>query len=351
MTQSPKTEPSKNTFAAQVAAALQQRGYQVHPRVGIAGCFIDLAIVDPDAPGRYVLGIECDGPSYEDARSARDRDRLRKAVLEDHGWLLHRVWSVDWLHRPQEQLDRLVQTIEDAKTQLATEQDEATQRARARLEIFTLERDGQVEMGLNTSAVTEPKRTPYVEAALQRPSQIELHETPTGLLADLVHRIVQIESPVHSDEIIVRLRTIYCLQRSGPRIQLAAERAITTSVRSGSLLLDQNILSIPGLTAKVRDRSHVSSPGLRKPELLSAEEIQAAILSLVAESFGATQDEIVRGVSRAFGYASTSAQLRGVICQSLASLELRSEIVHRGALYVGIVELPATVRDVKRGRG
>lgn len=72
MNQSPKTEPSNNTFASQVAA-LQQRGYQVHPRVGIAGCFLDLTIVDPDAPGRYVLGIECDGPSYEDARSTATR--------------------------------------------------------------------------------------------------------------------------------------------------------------------------------------------------------------------------------------------------------------------------------------
>ncbi len=334
MTQSLKTEPSKNTFASLVAAALQQRGYQVLPRVGIAGCFLDLAIVDPDAPGRYVLGIECDGPSYKDARSARDRDRLRKAVLEDHGWLLHRVWSIDWLHRPQEQLDRLVQRIEEAKTQLATEQDEATQRGKARLEIFTVERDGQVEMGLSTSAIAQPASAPYIEAVLPRPTQVEFHETPTGLLADLVHQIVQIEGPIYSDEVIVRLRTIYGLQRSGPRIQLAAERAIAASIQSGSLLREGNILSIPGIIPKVRDRSQVSTPGLRKPELLPSQEIQTAILELVTESFGATQDEIVRGVSRKFGYASTGKQLRSVICGALADLELRSSVVKRGELHI-----------------
>jgi len=334
MTRSPKTEPSRNTFASQVGAALQQRGYQVHPGVGIAGCFIDLAIVDPATPGRYVLGIECDGPSYENARSARDRNRLRKAVLEDHGWLLHRVWSIDWLHRPQEQLDRLAQTIEEAKTQLATEQAEATQRAGAKLKICTVVRDGQVEMGLSTSTTGQPATAVYVEAALPRPYQTELHETPTGLLADLVYQIVQIEGPVHSDEIVVRLRSIWGLQRSGPRIQLAAERAIQAAIQTQKVVIEEQILSIPGSRPVVRDRSQVSSPGLRRPELLPSQEIQASVLELVKASFGATQDEILRVVSRRFGYASTGAQLRVTILKAIAALESRSTIEKQGELLI-----------------
>lgn len=55
-----------------------------HAQVGIAGFFIDLAVADPERPGRYLLGIECDGAEYHSSRSARDRDRLRLAVLEDH---------------------------------------------------------------------------------------------------------------------------------------------------------------------------------------------------------------------------------------------------------------------------
>ncbi len=50
---------------------------------------------DPEHPGRYLLGIECDGAAYHSSRSARDRDRLRQAVLEDHGWIIHRVWGSD----------------------------------------------------------------------------------------------------------------------------------------------------------------------------------------------------------------------------------------------------------------
>ncbi|WP_270761919.1 hypothetical protein [Klebsiella variicola] len=70
-----------SVFEVQVADALQKAGYQVHPQVGIAGFFIDLAVADPDMPGRYLIGIECDGRAYHSSRSARERDRLRQAVL------------------------------------------------------------------------------------------------------------------------------------------------------------------------------------------------------------------------------------------------------------------------------
>lgn len=81
----------------------------------MAGYRIDLGVVDPDQPGRYCLGIECDGASYHSARSARDRDRLRQAVLEDRGWTIHRIWSTDWFHNPARELQRAVEAIEQAR--------------------------------------------------------------------------------------------------------------------------------------------------------------------------------------------------------------------------------------------
>ena len=93
-------------------------GFEAHPQVGVAGFFVDLGIVDPAKPGRYLLGVECDGAAYHSARSARDRDRLRQAVLEDHGWIVHRIWSTDWFQRPSEELRKLATAIENAAVAL-----------------------------------------------------------------------------------------------------------------------------------------------------------------------------------------------------------------------------------------
>lgn len=85
-------------FEAHVHAVLAAKGYAVEKQIGVAGYFVDLAIKDPIASDRYVLGIECDGAAYHSSRAARDRDRLREQVLAERGWKLHRIWSTEWFY-------------------------------------------------------------------------------------------------------------------------------------------------------------------------------------------------------------------------------------------------------------
>jgi len=111
----PSGREAESPFEEAVSAKLRQSGYRVEHQVGTAGFFIDLAIVDEYRPGRYLLGIECDGKTYHSARSARDRDRLRQEVLENLGWQIHRIWSTDWFRNPRRELQRLERSIEAAK--------------------------------------------------------------------------------------------------------------------------------------------------------------------------------------------------------------------------------------------
>ena len=102
-------------FEEAVRRAVESLGHEVHAQVGIAGFFIDLAVLDRQKKGRYLLGIECDGAAYHSSRSARDRDRLRQDVLEAHGWIIHRIWSTDWFQRPAEELRKVEAAIKRAK--------------------------------------------------------------------------------------------------------------------------------------------------------------------------------------------------------------------------------------------
>lgn len=99
-------------FEEEVYRALADKGWILHKQVGCSGYRIDLAVVDPEAPGRYLLGIECDGANYHRAKTARDRDKLREAVLRDLGWELHRVWSTDWWRDPAREIEKLLVTID-----------------------------------------------------------------------------------------------------------------------------------------------------------------------------------------------------------------------------------------------
>lgn len=101
----------ESEFERLVRARLAEKGFDVTPQVGVAGYFIDLAVRHPRRSG-YLLGIECDGATYHSARSARDRDRLRQQVLERLEWKIYRIWSTDWFHNPDGEMQRLLTHID-----------------------------------------------------------------------------------------------------------------------------------------------------------------------------------------------------------------------------------------------
>lgn len=109
-------EPDSD-FEIAVMNALNQEGFECEPQVGEAGYYIDLAVRDPGQPGRFLMGIECDGATYHSSKSARDRDRLRQSVLEGLGWRIARIWSTDWFKNPQAQLKPIIEELHILKTE------------------------------------------------------------------------------------------------------------------------------------------------------------------------------------------------------------------------------------------
>jgi very-short-patch-repair endonuclease len=308
----PTDEEEQTLFEEAVADAVESLGYQVDRQVGIAGFFIDLAVVDPSQSGRYVLGIECDGAAYHSSRSARDRDRLRQAVLEDHGWIIHRIWSTDWFRQPNDQLRRVAQAIEHARV--------AIRKMNIDLPAADFEVVSESENGLERETILELENRglselsePYSEAFFFVPSNADPHELYTRDMTAIVLRIVEHEGPIHEEEIVTRVRTLWSKGRAGSRIHDAVARAIRALETSKSCVRIDRCLMLPGCNVRVRNRASVSSPTLRKPEHLPTVEIHAAILLLLEANHGAARNEIPTAVARLFGFQSTSSQLKTLL--------------------------------------
>lgn len=337
-----------SVFEEQVAKALQARGLQVHRQVGLAGFYIDLAVADPDRPGRYLLGIECDGTSYHGARSARDRDRLRQSVLESHGWSIHRVWSTDWFQRPAEQLDLIIARVEAAKAEHDAQAMGIAAKRALPFEIVTIEREDVTEIGIAAIVDTTDTVFAYEEATISRPPHIvsELHDAPRGILSGLAEQIVEVEGPVHLDEIVARIRAAWGLKRAGGRIQTAIEQAVDVSARTGRLVRNGDFLSIPGRQATVRDRSSVISTTLRRCEALPPAELERAVLDIVRTHFGATDDQVALAVSRAIGFKSTSSQLRTLIGDVVTAAIAKGWLDRKNSVLVTGAEAPVAAVPV-----
>ncbi|HET7738771.1 MAG TPA: AAA domain-containing protein, partial [Tepidiformaceae bacterium] len=95
-------------FEREVFDALADEGLTLRPRWGASGYRIDVAAQLPGQVDRFILAVECDGPIYAAASSARDRDRIRHEQIERRGWKTHRIWSTDWFMRREEELARVM---------------------------------------------------------------------------------------------------------------------------------------------------------------------------------------------------------------------------------------------------
>ncbi len=372
---------STTAFASSIEHAIQSLGHKVHSQVGSGGFRIELAVVDPERPEQYLLGIDSDGPNYRSARSARDRDRLREAALKDRGWMLERVWAADWHSRPNEELRRLAESIENARrkepSQVARDaivetiepvpsddhtpnaDEEAASDAQSALSsqttqikhevvvdpLLEIDQPTQITNSGSDLRQEEPKSdalssqwaTVYVEAyGLTVPTEEAIHEVSTRQLADIVTKVVQIEAPIHREEIARRVTTLWGLDRTGSRITEAVQRAIEFADGAGGVVLEGEFVFVSQHAhVLVRDRSSTASANLRKLEMISNQEIQTAILQLASEHIGLDPDSAGLLASRAFGFKSTSPKLKERMQNSTLRMVQEGRIVLRdGRLYI-----------------
>ena len=308
-------------FEEAVAARLRTLGHDVEHQIGSAGFFIDLAVVDPAKPGRYLLGIECDGASYHSARSARDRDRLRQQVLEGLGWRIHRIWSTDWFRDPEQELDRVEVAVRLARTAAV---------------IPAPVPEPEPEKPLERAPEPEPEAlaptTPYTVANLEIGQLWQpLHETSPGQLADWIGRVVEVESPVNLDEVTLRVREAVGVGRSGSRIRKQMRLGASVGVNQGLYRIDAgDFLWRPDHEAvEVRRRDGDTPHSLRNPWRIAPEEIGTALVHAVRVSYGIAPADAVREAIRLFGFKRAGPKIVGrfrlVLDQLLASGDLERE--------------------------
>jgi very-short-patch-repair endonuclease len=293
-------------FEEAVMEALRQVGYEVQPQVGSAGFFIDIAVVDKNQPGRYLLGIECDGATYHSARSARDRDRLRQQVLEGLGWKIHRIWSTDWFRDPVAELKKTVAAIEVARLSPGGLRPAQPPVSRNSASAAAIQRD--TEQKRPARAQELPK---YVVAKISVNTQgMRLDELGPGLLADYIAQVVKVEGPVHVEEVFRRITNGAGLSRTGTRIEEALRSACASAQRQGLVYREGHFLW-PSSEMKTVLRSRAGVAGVSpKLEMIAAEEIGAAITRVIADAHGLEQEKVFLAACQLFGYARVGEEMR-----------------------------------------
>lgn len=313
-------------FEEIIAQSLRDNGYIVREKVGSAGFYIDLAIVDNDNPGRYILGICCDGKSYETAKSARDRDRLRTIVLEGMGWKLFNVWSTDWFRNPQGELRLLIETIENAKNQVE-HNDALEEELMEDLKNLVREEPEEIDNSI-------PR---YIKASL--PIEVchqEIHTYSLGKLGAWIHEVVKIESPVHFEEMARRIADANGISKIGSRVRASITDAVNYAITTGLIKKkDEFLWHFEDHLPVIRDRS-LLSPNSKKLSLISDEEMNLAIIKVVDSSIAIQPDNAVILIAKLFGFARVTEDMRNHILLSIIKA-VKSEIVKKDGDFLKLI--------------
>lgn len=322
---------SQPSFEEVVANALREKGYTVVPKVGSSTFSIDLAVVDDKRPGRYLVGIICDGPSYHQARAARDRDRLRQQVLQQNlNWRIHRIWSTDWFRHPEQELQRMVEVIEAAKE--SSEEEKSFTFLNNHKDPVIREEE---TLPYNTTSQSEEYLFTQLNIRGAIRHAYDLHEVPLLTLIEWVVQIVITEAPVHIDVVMQRIGEAYEVNRLGRRIKASIENAIDYATKYGSIRRQENFLWYKevGKLQTVRNRSQLPN-AFRKLELIAPEEIALAVEVTVKSAFGIQREEIPGAVCSVLGFSRTSGEMKQQVSYIIDQMLEKGQIAEQNGFLI-----------------
>jgi hypothetical protein len=264
--------------------------------------------------------------------TVRDRDRLRQQVLEDRGWIIHRVWSTDWFKDRQGQIDRLIALIDESRQQVRLDEDRRLEERRATAAAAA--RAVVPEQPAPAFKYSRPVLPDYV-LCLDPGARIagDLLSAPPQLLAELVARVVEVEAPIHETDLIARVAGFWGT-KAGSRIQEAIRSAARATERSGRIGSRGSFYWRRDRRCEPRSRAETGIPGDR----ISPEEYAEVVRRVLTEAAAFPRANLISEVRATLGYSRTGPILEKAIV-SVVDQMLADGVLGEGS--GGIVLRPA----------
>lgn len=317
-------------FEKEVAVALRQKGFNVHTQIGCSGYRVDLAVVHPDFPGRYVLGIECDGAAYHSAKCARERDKLRQSVLESLGWKLHRIWSTDWWHNSEREIEKAVKKIEKALKEPVAPVTEVTP-----VELNQVVRSYEpVSEEHPANGVANPFERQYIEWSstdILLPGDLFYSSTQNGIIRNLISEIVDFEGPITLLNLTRKVCTQFQLSRATQKAQSRIESlAAACNVSRANF---KNQLSYWPKSLKVaeyREFRKNTENASRKAEDIPLQEVAVAAYSVLIDNVSIDVPDLVKAIANCFGFSRVGQNVESSIIDGIEYMLQHFQVSREG---------------------
>ncbi|WP_346355291.1 DUF3320 domain-containing protein [Azotosporobacter soli] len=310
-------EDTDSPFEDDVIEVIRQLGYTAIPQVGCSGYRIDIGVVHPAQPGKFILGVECDGRTYHSAPTARDRDRLRQQVLEGLGWRFHRIWSPDWFQRREAGIESLKAALElavDAPVKI--KRDDSMRKYQIEVPLESVEAGFSEESPmLNGTEVYQS----YTVGGVSSHYDFHQLEARWSHISNMT-KLAKQEGPIHIDVVAKRLADAWSLARVGSKIRRTVDAACEEAQQQGAIRERNGFLWPLPLPEQICVRVPIEGrpESQRKIEHIASEEICQAMQLILQEAIGISRESLIQETARLFGFQRSGEQVQARLEECLS---------------------------------
>ena len=294
---------SDEPFADYISSVLEKEGYHCTKNVGTSQYKVDIAVRLSEKDNEYIAGIECDGNTYSSARTARDRDVLRRSIMRSLGWKMYHVWSMAWFLKPEIEKERLLGFL--SKCAMNQDDGEKLQDACIQLDSYCIEElpptDVQQLTDVENLGDCHDSNTLSFDAYIVANPQ----EAPDSNLITQIKWIVEQEHPIHVEELYRRLAYVLGQKKVTASVRNTIDNCLRQLLESTNMIRKGDFIYLKD--SPIKARNHGDNP--RSIDHISPEEIQNGMIRIVSFARGISIKELITETARNFGYARTGTKI------------------------------------------
>lgn len=309
-----------------ICRLLEEKGYQTDRAVGHSEYRIDIAVVDPENPDRYLLGILLDGPSYGASKTTRDRELAQISVLNGLGWKILRVWSMDWWDNSNKELDRILAELDRIRSDAPETED---------TEVVEAEQPQTEEMLLASSQTPEAPVTrgaagysgAKLKASVITPDDFMLPRYTAGIRSKIT-AVIEKEAPISESLLTRKVVQSYGITRSGSRIQSRMEElyrsmGLRCTVQDGQRIFWKQEQNPDGY---YQFRASGEGDNKREAKDVPMQEAVNAVRYVLNEQISLPQEELIREAARLMGYTRLGTVVGPLFASAIRQLQMAGEV-------------------------
>ncbi len=302
LTRTRKTNPFERVdldFEAEVAEFLRKKGFDVETNVGCSDFRVDIAVRLPRS-NTYAIAIECDGASYHATSAARDRDRLRKDILERMGWHYYRVWSTDWFRNKSIEQDRLVEAVA-----------QAVSKAKSNAAVTAVSSRDNFEMAVPQKQLQLPV---YVYADVN-----DLIDKYGSDFRQFVKAVLAVEAPISEDIFVKRIVRVFGREKVTQAVNDEWTKRMRGCAKDG-IIRKKGFLYLAE-HPEYRLRTPAEGEKQRNVADIAIEELAAGIVEVVRHFVAVDKTQLYNFIAQQLGYTRAGDAMTARLNEAFATVK------------------------------